>query len=165
MRFLPGIAAALVAVFAIAWTIRGRDGADDPRPPDAFLDAEVALGDADATGSCYTLRVVLTQGQFWLPNATSAWRQQGEGEWTFRVEWLDSDAVGAASQWREFDFVAQGALVEPIEVRRPELDAGENPVPEPDLEAEFGEWIAAARDRNAGKVERCRGAPDPRGDS
>jgi hypothetical protein len=51
-------------------------------------------------------------------------------------------------------------------VRRPDPDdAGANPVPEPDLDAEFAEWIGAARDRNAGKVERCRREAGPRGDS
>jgi hypothetical protein len=166
VRFLPGIAAALVAAFAIAWTIRGRDGADDPRPPDSFLDTEVALGDVDSTGSCYSLRVVLTQGQFWLPNATSLWRELNPGEWSFRVEWLDSDAPGAASQWREFDFVERAGLIEPLEVRRPEADdAADNPVPAPALEAEFAEWVGAARERAAGKVDRCRQKTGPDTDS
>lgn len=157
MRFLPGIAAALVAALAIAWTIRGRDGADAPRPPDSFLDAEVTLGDAAATGSCYTLRVVLTQRQFWLSSATSTWQERAPGEWSFRVEWLESDSVGAASLWREFDFAERGGLVEPVAIRGPaQANESDTAVAEIDIEAEFAEWIAVPRQRGTPKLAHCR---------
>lgn len=154
MRFIPGIAAAIVVAFAIAWTISHRDGADDPRPPDSFLDAEVTRGDLDGTGSCYALRVVLTQGQFWLANATSRWTERAPEEWSFRVEWLDSSSITAGSQWQEFDFALRDGLVEPVAARR---SAADGVTAAGDVEAAFREWIEAAIDRRAGKVERCAG--------
>ncbi len=153
MRFVPGIAASIVAAVAIAWTIRHRDGADAPRPPDDFLDAEVTRGDPDGTGSCYTLRVVLTQGQFWLSHSASRWTERADEEWTFRVEWLDGNAATSGSHWQEFDFARRDGLVEPILSRR---SGGPGEVLEPDVESEFGSWLEATRDRRAGKVARCR---------
>jgi len=155
---MAGIAALAVTVGAIAWTLTHRDGADDPRPPDAFLDAEVSLGDPDLTPSCYTLRVVLTQHMAFLPSAAASWREESPGSWVFRVERLENVGAGPVSIWSELTLERRSDVVAPVAFREWQPASGDDQ-PEPTDEGlveYFADWISDAEVRPAARLPRCR---------
>jgi hypothetical protein len=158
MRAVAGIASLAVTVGAIAWTLMHRDGAEDPRPPDAFLDAEVSLGDPELTPSCYTLRVVLTQHMAFMQSATASWREESPGSWVFRIERLDNPGGGPVSVWSELTLEQRSAVVAPVAFREWQPKAGdEQPEPTDEGLAEyFAGWISDAELRPAAKLARCR---------
>ena len=158
MRPVAGIASLVVTVAAIAWTLLHRDGADDPRPPDAFLDSEVSLGDAELTPSCYTLRVVLTQHMAFMQSATSSWREDSPGTWVFRIERLENAGGGPVSIWSELTLEQRGALVAPMAFREWRPAAGaEQPEPsDAGLVEYFAGWISDAEMRPTATLPGCR---------
>ena len=158
MRAIAGIASFAVVASAIAWTLTHRDGAGDPRPPDEFLDAEVSVGDAQLTPSCYTLRVVLTQHMAFQQSATSSWREDSPGSWVFRVERLENAGGGPVSIWSELTLEQRGEVVAPVAFREWQPAAGaEQPEPsDSGLVEYFAGWISDAEMRPTATLPGCR---------
>ncbi len=146
MRFLPGAISGLLIALVLAWA--KYSGHQEPKPPDAFLDSELTLGDAAHTGSCYSLRLLLRQHLFWLGSTVGSWKPIGDEDWLFRVEWVEGGNGGPDSQWENFTFRKVGDLVYPQVI---ETKAGGN-VP---LEPFVKEMISWPKQQHAQKVARC----------
>lgn len=155
MRFLPGTIALLLIAIAIAWAKLG--GPKDPRPPDAFLDSEVTLGDDAHTGSCYSLRLLLRQHLLLTPGAVASWKAIGSEDWMFHMEWIEHSG-GPDSAWENITLRQLKDRVYPqvIETSR---NGNES------LQPFMKDLISWPRERHAQKVERCRANPGSPGAS
>lgn len=149
MRFLPGAIASLLVAIALGWAKYG--GHKDPKPPDAFLDSEVTLGDEARTGSCYSLRLLLRQHLLWTPGAVASWEPIGDDDWMFHVEWVEGNNGGPDSQWEKITLRKANGMVYPQVI---ETKANGN---EP-LEPFMKELMSWPQQQRAQKVERCRAA-------
>lgn len=148
MRFLPGAIATLVIALGIAWARFSSD--KEPKPPESFLDAELAVGDAAHTGSCYSLRVVLHQHVFMTPGAVASWQPIGTEDWMFRLEWVENAGAGPVSAWETMTFrkLNDQVYAEVIDTSRG------NTAVEPFIK----DLVSYPQERHATKVARCLSA-------
>jgi hypothetical protein len=148
MRFLPGALASLVIALGFFWA--KVSGPHEAKPPDSFLDAEVTQGDAQHSGSCYSLRVVLRQHLFFTPGGVATWTPIGTEDWMFRIDWVENGGGGGpASAWETMTFRQLNGQVYPQVIETSQHST-------PPIEEFMRDLISGPRDRRAQKVQRCQ---------
>jgi hypothetical protein len=114
-----------------------------PEPPPAVGALELANGDIERTGSCYTLHDVLVANHFDAQSGHSnvAWNSRVKDEWAMHIE--------NGKLWRTFRFQVEDGRVVPLQV------VSSDKLPQIELKPAIDQLLARAAEAHTPKVPRC----------
>jgi hypothetical protein len=117
-------------------------------PSRAFLELELAGGDDQHTGSCYSLSTVLIANAI-FSDATRDWKPAHEGAWTLSVEEIHQDNRGPVHVFHRYTFEQREDQAHLVTVQA--SDGLET-----DVAANIDAMLEAPNDRSSTPVDRCR---------
>jgi hypothetical protein len=117
-------------------------------PSRAFLELELAGGDDQHTGSCYSLSTVLIANAV-FSGATREWQAAHENAWTLSLDEIHQDHRGPVHVFQKFTFEQHDDQVRLVAVKVSDGLPTE-------LDANLDQLLEAPNERGSTPVERCQ---------